>query len=71
MMTPEVAQLIASDRSAQLHRAAATARLAAIARCCRPGAVARLAGSAAAAVARLRTSPRRGRTAGAVCCAGA
>ncbi|MGY1771767.1 hypothetical protein [Blastococcus sp. SYSU D00813] len=66
MITPEVAQLVAADRTAALQRAATSARLAAIARCCRPGRWARATRRAVQAAVRLR----RGHVPAAVCCAG-
>jgi hypothetical protein len=54
MISPLVAQLVAADRSAQLQRSGAAARLAAIARCCRPSAWARSAPRMTQAVTRLR-----------------
>ncbi|MGY1617191.1 hypothetical protein ACI797_10645 [Geodermatophilus sp. SYSU D00691] len=65
MSTLYVAQVIADERGAELQRRADTARLAALARCCRPSTWARAARRAAAAVDRLRTA----RSAGTPCCA--
>lgn len=65
MLSTITAQLIAEERSAELQRHAATARLAAIARCCQPSTWARAARRTAAAFAALR----RDRSAAAACCA--
>ncbi|WP_222272164.1 hypothetical protein [Modestobacter marinus] len=67
MITPEVAQMVAADRAAQLQRAAASARLAAIARCCRPSHWAQAASRVVRAMSRLQ----RERVPAGVCCAGA
>jgi hypothetical protein len=69
VITPDVVQLIAADRAAELQRHAANARLAAIARCCQPSSWARVARRAATAVAALRSSLRSDRPAAAPCCA--
>ena len=71
MITPEVAQLVAADRSAQLHRAVTSARLAALARCCRPSRWARVVRRAGEALATLRVTLHRDRAPAAACCAGA
>lgn len=67
MLSPYVAQLIAEERIAERQRYAASARLAAIARCCRPSAWTRTADRISQAAARLR----RPRPVTAQCCAAA
>jgi hypothetical protein len=67
MITPEVAQLVAGDRSAQLQWAAASARLAAVARCRQPSRWAQAARRFVQAMSGLR----REQVPIAVCCAGA
>ena len=66
-MAPQVADLIAADRMADRRRAACTARLAALARCCRPSALSRAARRTAGAVDRLRAAVRPRRPATACC----
>lgn len=66
MIAPQVADLIAADRMAERQRHAATARLAAIARCCRPSTWTRAARHLTRAAARLRA----GRSVAGPCCAG-
>jgi hypothetical protein len=68
MMTPQVAQLIAADRIAERQRAGCAARLAALARCCRPSSWTRLARRAARTADRLRDAVRRDRTGAVPCC---
>ena len=68
MISPQVAQLIAADRMAEAQRHAAAARLAALARCCRPTTWGRAARRATTAVLQLRDALRRGRSATAPCC---
>jgi hypothetical protein len=68
MTTPYTTELLAADRSRELRRQAATARLAALARCCRPSAWGRAARRATTAVLRLRAALRPGQPA-ATCCA--
>ena len=65
MTTTYVSEQLATDHAAALRRDAATSRLAALARCCRPSSWARAARRAGAAAARLRGS----RPVGASCCA--
>jgi hypothetical protein len=67
MITPEVAQLLAADRSAQLQRAVTSARLVALARCCRSSHWGQVARRAAQAL----TGLRHDRVPVAACCAGA
>ena len=67
MPTPYLAELLAESRGAELRREAYTARLAAIATCCRPSAWPRTARRAVDAVLRLRAAV--GRDQAAVCCA--
>jgi hypothetical protein len=62
VLTPYAAQLIADDRAAELQRRAATERLAALARCCRPSTWVRAARRAAAAALRLRVTPAPARS---------
>ncbi len=69
MTTPYVAQGLAADRAAELQRSAATARLAVLARCCRPATWARAARRADAAVTRVRAALRPDRSATEPCCA--
>jgi hypothetical protein len=69
MLAPQVADLIAADRIADRQRLACSARLAALARCCRPGALRRAARQASTALARLRTAVRHGRPTAACCSA--
>lgn len=69
MITPDVAQLIAADRSAQLQRAATSARLAALARCCQPSHWANGARRAGQALTGWRTRLRRDAVRGTGCCA--
>lgn len=70
MITPEVAQLVAADRTARFQQAAVSARLAAIARCCRPRHWEEAVRRVDQAATRLRMALRRDRIS-AVCCAGA
>jgi hypothetical protein len=71
MTTPFATETLAAEHTAQLRTEAAAARLAALARCCRPSTWARTARRAGQAARRLLRALRRdsGRTA--VCCAGA
>jgi hypothetical protein len=69
MITAQVAQLIAADRAVELQRHAATARLAALARCCRPSTWARTARRATGAMARLRAAFRPDQSVAVPCCA--
>ncbi|MGY1672019.1 hypothetical protein [Geodermatophilus sp. SYSU D00710] len=69
MLTPYVAQLIADDRATELQRHAATARLAALARCCRPSIWVRAIRRVTAAAVRLRAALPRVRPGAAACCA--
>lgn len=59
MIAPQLAELIVTDRMADRQRSAATARLAAIAHCCRPSTWARTARRIRAASARAATVLRR------------
>jgi len=68
-MTTPYLEVFAADRGQRLRREAAAARLAALARCCRPSAWGRAARRATAATAALRSSLRRDRSAAAPCCA--
>jgi hypothetical protein len=68
--TPYLAELLAEFRGAELRREACTARLAALAACCRPSSWARTARRAVDALTRLRTTVGRDRAA-AACCAAA
>ena len=67
MTTPYLAAMLAESRDAELRREAYTARLAAIATCCRPSAWVRTARRAVDAVTCLRTAVGRDRAT--VCCA--
>ena len=69
MLTPYAAQLIANDRAAALQRSAATARLAALARCCRPSTWVRATRHVIAAGVRLRAALPPARSGAAPCCA--
>ncbi len=71
MTTPLTTQLIVEEHRTELLRSAATARLAAIARCCRPSTWARAARRAGEIVSRARAALRLGGADAAVCCAGA
>jgi hypothetical protein len=68
MTTPYMTEVLAADRSRELRRQAATARLAALARCCQPSAWGRAARRAATVALRLRAALRPDRPA-ATCCA--
>lgn len=75
MITPQAAELvaadrIATDRIAERQQAAATARPAALARCCQPGTWVRVGQCVGAAVSQVRDAVGRGRPTPA-CCAGA
>jgi hypothetical protein len=69
MTTPYMTEVSAADRSRELRRQACTARLVALARCCRPSAWGRAARRAGEAVTRLRAAVRCDRSAAASCCA--
>ncbi len=69
MLTPYAAQLIADDRATELQRHAATARLIALARCCRPSTWVRATRRVAAAAIRLRAALPPARSGAAPCCA--
>lgn len=69
MITFQVAELIVADRIAERQRHAHTARLAALARCCRPSTWRRSAHRVAQGLTRLRGAARRDRSTAAVCCA--
>jgi hypothetical protein len=64
MTTPYLADMLIAERTRELHREAANARLAALVRCCRPSTWARAAQRARAAAARLRPA----RSTAAACC---
>jgi hypothetical protein len=68
MTSPLMAEMLLAERTRELRAEAATARLAALVRCCRPSAWTRAARRAAAAV---RAVPRAWRADGATtsCCA--
>jgi hypothetical protein len=69
VIAPQVAELIAADRIAERQRHATAARLAALARCCRPSAWATAAGGFARGLTRLRGVVRGHRHVAAPCCA--
>lgn len=69
MLTPYAAQLLAGDRAVELQRHAATARLAALARCCRPSTWVRATRRVTAATIRLRAALPAVRSGAAPCCA--
>lgn len=66
MIAPQVAELIAADRIAEWQRHAATARLAAIARCCRLSTWTRAARHLTRTLTRLRAA----RSVAGPCCPG-
>jgi hypothetical protein len=67
-MTSPYLELLAADRSRELCREAAAARLVALVLCCRPSAWGRAARRATAAVTALRSTLQRGRPIAAPCC---
>ena len=68
-MTTPYLEVLAADRGRELRREAATARLVALVRCCRPSTWSRATRRATEAVTALRSWLRRDRSAGARCCA--
>jgi hypothetical protein len=69
MTTPYLTDLLAAEHRARLRQDAATARLAAIARCCRSSAWARALRGAAPSAAGPQRALRRDRVSAASCCA--
>ena len=58
MTTPYVAEMLLAERTRELRREAAAARMVALARCCRPSTWSRAAGRMAAVAAHLRPTGR-------------
>jgi hypothetical protein len=69
VLTPQVAELIAADRIAERQRHASAARLAALARRCRPSTWGRAARRLAQGLDRLRCAVGRDQHVAAACCA--
>jgi|tagenome__1003787_1003787.scaffolds.fasta_scaffold15561204_1 hypothetical protein len=70
MTMPFTTEAFAAEHGAQLRRDASTARLARLARCCRPSAWARAGRQATQSAHRLVQTVRRNPAATTVCCAG-